>query len=582
MKNLLLSVWTTIVFAGVTAGLPQVLPAQNKAAELPPVTKTFAITHVNVISSPGTLLEDVTVIIKNGLISDVGKNVPIPGEAETISADSMFLYAGFIAGLTHTGIPRPEGNAQSQGDNRPPRENPVNPPADVAGIQTDQKVIDLFDANEKSIAGMREAGFTIAHIVPRGKMLPGSGAIVLMREGKSGELILRKNTAQFSQFTGASGVYPATLLGVMAKWKELYHQASLGLEHETIYEKNPVGVTRPAYEAYIQAFYPVVKKEQPVIFKAENVLDIQRAMSLQKELGFSLMLAEVKQGWDLTSKIKSQNVPVFLSLELPKEIAGKKPEEAKKDSAAKEMSLVEKEKAELEKKQLEAYHLHVSQAAAFEKAGVPFGFSMLEAKPKEALSQIRTMIKNGLSEDAALAALTTSPAKLLGISNVTGTVEKGKIANLVLTDKPLFEEKSAVKYVFVEGKKYEMNEKPAGGKSSASADVLKVVAGTWNLVISPPQMSALTGKLVIKNEGGSLSGNISHESPEETITADLDAVESDGKDLRFSYSFDMGGQMATVEVSATIEDNKFSGTMTVGELGSFPIEGEKEASPENN
>lgn len=580
MKNFLFSVWTTIAFAGVMAGLPQILQAQNKAAELPPVTKTFAITHVNVIPVPGTLLEDVTVIVKNGLIVSVGKNLPIPGEAEVLAADSMFLYAGFVGGLSHLGIPRAE-TPRNQGEERTRPSNPVNPPADVAGIQTDRKAAELFDPSDKSIAAMREAGFTSAHVVPRGKMLPGSGLVTLLGDGKASQLILRENTAQFSQFAGAAGVYPATLLGVMAKWKELYSQTKYAIDHETAYTQNPTGVRHPAYDPTLRAFYPVVRKEQPVVFKTENVLDIYRAISMQKEMGFSLVLAELKQGWELTDKIKSQNIPVLLSLDLPKEVEEKPITDKSDAKPEKEETPAEKEKADLEKNRLEAYKLYASQASAFEKAGISFGFSMLEAKPKDILSQIRIMIKYGLSENAALAALTTNPASILGLSNVMGTVEKGKMANLVITDKPLFAEKSTIKYVFVDGEKYVMSTKPAGSKSATNPDAVKAVVGKWNIV-TRSQMGERTGVLVIKNEGGTLSGTISFEGPNGSISNDLDVVEFDGKELNFSYTFEMQGQSAEVETDAAVEGNKFTGTMTFGEFGSFPIEGEKESTPENN
>ncbi|MEZ4777563.1 MAG: amidohydrolase family protein [Bacteroidia bacterium] len=581
MKNYLCYVGTIFCLVFLIIVSPGLLWSQNKASELSPVTNTFAITHVNVIQSPGVVLEDVTVIVKNGLIVSVGKDVAIPGEAEVMAADSMYLYAGFVGGLSHLGIPRTE-TARNSGEERTRPENPVNPPADVAGIQTDRKAVDLFDPSDKSIAAMREAGFTSAHVVPRGKMLPGSGMIVLLGEGKANQLVLRENTSQFSQFTGAPGVYPATLLGVMAKWKELYSQTKYAMEHEAAYAKNPAGVRHPEYDPTLQALYPVVRKELPVVFKTENVLDIQRAISMQKEMGFSLMLAECKQGWELTDKIKSQNIPVFLSLDLPKEVEEKPVRTGKaEETATKEETPAEKEKAELEKRRLEAYKLYASQASAFEKAGITFGFSMLEAKPKDILSQIRIMIKYGLSENAALAALTTNPASLLGLSNVMGTVEKGKMANLVITDKPVFAEKSAIKYVFVDGKKYVMSTKPAGSKSATNPDAVKAVVGKWNIV-TRSQMGERPGVLVIKNEGGALSGTISFEGSNGQMSNDLDVVEFDGKELTFSYTFDMRGQSAEIEATAAIEGNKLSGTMTFGEFGSFPIEGEKESSPENN
>ncbi|MBK8887681.1 MAG: amidohydrolase family protein [Saprospiraceae bacterium] len=121
------------------------------------------------------------------------------------------------------------------------------------------------------------------------------------------------------------------------------------------------------------------------------------------------------------------------------------------------MEKVEKnpEKEAFDVKKEQSIKEYLSQAALFEKQGILFGFSFLNVKPSDIKNNIRTLIENGLSEDAALAALTTNPAQILGINNVSGTVEKGKIANLIITDKPYFNEKSAVKYTFVDGRKYE-------------------------------------------------------------------------------------------------------------------------------
>ena len=205
-------------------------------------------------------------------------------------------------------------------------------------------------------------------------------------------------------------------------------------------------------------------------FKAETVREAQRVLTLQKELGFSLVLGELKEGWGLASKLKSSGAKVFLSLDLPEDKSKKK---AKTDSAATDtapQTRAEKEQEALEKRRQEAYARYVGQAAAFHKAGIPFGFSTLEVKGKDVKNNLRQMIAHGLSEDVALAALTTQPAQLLGLSRMMGTVEVGKMANLVVSDQPYFEEKSKVRYVFVDGKLFEY-------KDSRKRKVL--VVGMW-------------------------------------------------------------------------------------------------------
>jgi imidazolonepropionase-like amidohydrolase len=127
------------------------------------------------------------------------------------------------------------------------------------------------------------------------------------------------------------------------------------------------------------------------------------------------------------------------------------------------------ERKALEKRKADFVALHTGQATSFQKAGIVFGFSTLTAKPKDIPSNLRRIIKAGLTEDQALAALTTNPASLLGLSDRLGSIDAGKVANLVISRKPYFDEKSKVQYVFVDGVMYKIEskepEKPAEKKA---------------------------------------------------------------------------------------------------------------------
>src|SRR5690606_11299639 len=134
-----------------------------------------------------------------------------------------------------------------------------------------------------------------------------------------------------------------------------------------------------------------------------------------------------------------------------------------------------------------------------------------------------TMIEKGLSEDKALAGLTTVPAKMLGLSEMLGTVEKGKIANLVVTDKPYFTKESNVRYVFVDGKLYEYEAKKPAKKEDEN---VKVSAdGKWCYNINSPGQSS-TGTVAIKSEGAKLSATIAN--PEDASVGPLENVVRSG------------------------------------------------------
>ncbi len=497
-----------------------------------------------------------TIVVKDGLILSVGKNVSIPPDAIVIKADSMYAYAGFIDGLSNTGVLKPKD------DRREPPKDRSNPPPDLAGITPQLDVRDFLDAGDKSIEDLRAVGFTVAQVVPYGRMLPGKGAIVLLGGASADEMVLVNNSALFSQLSGAQRMYPGTVMGVMAKYRQLYRQAVISHGYAGMYAANRSSLERPTTDRILESFYPVIDGRQPVLFKTEEVLETQRVLTLQKDLGFSLIIGDLKQGWDIISEVKTSNAKVFLSLDLPE----KKKEEKKEANAAKDSP----EKVALEKRKEEFIMKYASQAAEFQKAGFTFGFSTLSSKSKDIHSNLRRMIEAGLTEDQALAALTTSPAQLLGLADRMGSIDAGKMANIVITDKPYFSEKAKVRYVFVEGMPthYEVKETKKGNPN-AKVDL----SGSWSMTTETPQGDT-EGKVNFKKEGESYTGTISGGRLPEEIT--MDAVELDGNKLQFSYTVSFNGQTITVECSGTIEGENFSGTASIGQFSSFPMEGIKD------
>lgn len=542
--------------------IAQMLPAQNSADELSPVTQTFALTNAKIVQKPGQVIEKGHIIIKDGLIHAVGANVSIPVDAKVIAADSLTIYAGFIDGLSYTGIPRPENNR----NNRPTVKHPGEPGNKLAGIQPELHAKDAIKANDKSIADLRKNGFTVAQVAPRGRMLPGSTDLVLLAGESADAMLLKAGSGLYSQLAGANRVYPRTVIGVMSKYRELYKQAEQAQSHEKAYAKNPQGMKRPGYDPALRAFYPVINQEKAVVFKASDVKSAYRIFNLQEDLGFPLVLADVKQGWHIIDEIKQKNIPVYLSLELPN-VKEKKKEEEEEEVSEEVKKFQDRQQAELKK--------HQEQAATFEQAGIEFGFSLLSTKSKDIRPNLRTLIKNGLSENTALAALTTVPAKQLGMSNILGTVEKGKIANLVVTDESYFAEKSNVRYVFVDGQPFEYEVKPKKKKGDASKKV--DVAGTWNYVVKAPDQER-EGKLTLKNDDGELTGTISN--PNTGQDGPVQDLELNGNELSFTTGFSMGTQQLTLQFNLIIDGDDLEGNVSVGEFGTFEVEGQRSSTPD--
>ncbi len=552
--------------------------------ELRPVTSAYAITNVNIIQAPGKKIEMGTILIKNGLISSVGKGLSIPADAIVIKADSMFLYAGFIDGLSRAGVSKPKEEAS-----REKVKDPGNPAPERAGITPQNDVRNFLNAADKSIEDLRNLGFTVSQVVPFGNLLPGQGSIILLGGKSADQMVLVNNSAIYSELSGASGVYPATTMAVMAKWRELYRQSSQAKAYQNSYSSNRTGLERSASDRVLEAFYPVIDQRMPVLFKSEKMLDTHRIFSLKNDLGFSLMIGGVKEGWPIVNKIKASGAKVFLSLDLPEELKkdDKKDEkkdekktdakeEVKKTEAAKPKTIADLEKEALQKRKTESIASYTSQASVFAKAGVPFGFSTLDVKAKDIVPNLRRMIAAGLSEDAALASLTTVPAQLLGLSDRMGTVEIGKMANLVISDKSYFNEKAKIRFVFVDGLLYKMDIKnenlPAGQAGKFDSNAKVEIEGTWSTVTQSPQGNT-EGKITFKKDGSSYSGSVSGGRLPEPVNAN--DVSLDGNKLTYNYTINFGGNSIKVEVDVTVDGDSFKGNASVGQFGSFPIEGTK-------
>ncbi len=561
-----------IFFILIDLILPFQLQAQEESREkeMAPVSATYAIKNATVIQSPGRKIVNGTVVLKEGIILSVGKNVPIPADAIVIQGDSLFIYAGFIDGLSHAGVIKSKDDLSRE---RP--KDPGNPSPESAGISPQNEVRNSLNPSEKSVEELRGLGFTTVHVVPYGGMLPGHGAIIQLNGKKADNMVIEDNFSFFSQLTGAPRVYPSTIIGVMAKWRELYRQSLQLKNYALLYASNRTGLNRPISDRILESFYPVIDKRMPVIFEADQRLEVNRILTLQADLGFSLMIGDLKEGWDVIEKLKASGTKVFLSLDLPEKISG---EEKKDPNSPDKKTEPEKDKPKvvtpeteaLEKRRAVSMALYDGQASAFQQANLKFGFSTFSAKPKDIRPNLRRMITAGLTEDQALTALTTHAAQLLGLTDRMGSVEQGKIANLVICDKPYFHEKSNVRYVFVEGIMYQY----------APGDVLKSVpnlviniVGTWTVTTEGFQGKP-EEKVTIQQDGNNFSGSVTGGELEQA--ASLESIGLNGSTLMFSYNVQDGGQSYKVNVQATVEGDTFKGTATRGNFGNFVIEAQKD------
>jgi len=530
------------------------LQAQDRWDSAIPLSDEYVITGATVYVTPTDVRQDVNLWIADGKVKQIG-NFTIPLAAEVIEADSMYIYPGFILGASHAAIPKPK-------DDKPDRPSRPGTPTDAqAGITPEKSAVDQLSGKSGDIEGLRKQGFTLAHTVPHGKSFPGQGAVILLGSNPEGKdelpitsQVLKQKHSLYSTLRGSGRMYPSTVIGVMAKWRELYRGAELAHQHEELYARDK-SVDRPSYAHSFTALYPVISGKQDVYFATGNALAARRVAALQEELGFALVMTDVTETWDIMSLLDE---PFLLSLDLPKE-----PAESKDKKMTDEMKMHHD-------RQMKSYHMYLNQADTLAHAGKKYGFSQGEAKTTDLMKNIKMMVAEGLSEVEALTALTTTPADLLDVSDVTGSLRTGMMANLIISNEPIFTEKSKLRYVFVEGTMYEYN-KAKKSDAKVNGDVASVL-GSWSYTADVPG-ETITGVVTIVDNDGTLGGTMV--SDQDGETTELESVGLEDDELTIGFVMEQEGFDMPMSITVTIDGDTFTGTVSAGQFGEFPFSGQK-------
>ena len=528
--------------------------AQN-SDEPKPLPDTWLLTNAFVTTRPGFTLPDQDILIRDGVIEQVGKDLLPPFDARVVAADSMYIYAGFISAATHAGYK--EEKEKEKVDIK----DPDNPPNDYAGITPQRTATEYLDPSSSDFEKLREQGFAIAHVLPKGKMLPGKSTVVSLNDVTAlDQRIMTPTYTSYAQLASSGGrAYPSTVIAVISKFKALYRQAQDLHSYKQTYLANPLGMQSPMVSEEHQALIPITQKQETVYFKAESALDIHRVLALQKELGFSLILTETHQANEVIDKIKASNIPVLVSLDFPEDI------EEVKDSTILTDSMIA-----FRKRKADAIDRRIQQANDLQTAGVVTGFSMLNVKPGDLHKNLRKAADMGFSDDIILAALTTGPAQLLGLQRVAGTIEKGKMANVVIMDKPFTDKEAKIKHVFVKGCKYDYNDKPSQGENLKGDTNF---SGTYNYeleVMGQPQR----GQLIVADEGDGYAVKVSgDDDPDDFEEAKNLAVDKDK--MTFDMQVENDGFTMDIDFDITFSEDGFEGTISIAQFGSFPIKGTK-------
>ncbi len=538
------SIWV----AGLLAAMA--VPTQAEPPSPPPY---YAITNVNVVTGTGKVLEGATVLIADGLIEAVGTGVTVPGDAWAIDGEGMNLYPGMIDAMTTVGqkgedsAPGGMGGPPGRGD-QPEIRGPEDRPNTTTWLSAAERLGD-----DNRVEKWREAGFTAAVTVPDQGIFAGQATLINLGEGRDPrEQIVATPVAQRVSFSSPGGFrsFPGSLMGTLAYIQQVFEDAKYYSSAGAAYVSNPNGRERVTHDRSLEPLVSAIQSGTPFLLPAQLPREFDRALAISDTYGLKTILYGGHGAYDRLDRLEKSGTPVLISLNWPE---------------------VEKDRDPDADTPLRTYYhrrMAVATPAKLAASGIPFAFYSADlASTAEIFEGVRKAVDAGLSNDAALRALTHDAAAIYGVSNRLGSIEQGKIANLVLASDWPWTEDAEIVAVFVDGRRFDMQE-DEGPTTPPAQDV----SGTWDIVMQSPRGARdLTAELEM-----SADGKVTGEITGEQGSTVMDDARMSGDLLRFETTRSMGGQSMTASWSLTVEGERLSGTMSAGPM-SMDISGERTA-----
>lgn len=519
---------------------------------------TYAITNARIVTVSGPVIERGTVVIRNGLIAAAGANVSAPSDARVIDGAGLTVYPGLIDSYTNLALPEaapgpsPGGGGgggfllqQLQQQQRPPSgPNSTQP----AGLQPEVMIEDMIRPGGAEIESWRSAGVTTALTSPRSGIWMGQSALINLSGDTPQQMIVRSPVAMHVGFTPLrTGTYPGSLMGVFSTLRQMMLDAQRYRDAMQIYERNPRGTRRPDTDRSLAALIPVIDGRMPVVMIANSEREINRALDLASEFKLKLIIAGGQDADKVADRLAKQDVPVLLSLNLPRRTTAALPE------ADPEPLRVLRERVQAQQ-----------TAGKLAKAGVRFGFqSGSMTNISDLMTNANKTIENGLQPLDALRAFTIWPAEILGVKDQLGSIEVGKIANLTVTRGDLFDRNSRIAHVFIDGRPVDLRPATGGGPMNIGQG-RNTLAGSWTVIVNLGQGDR-TISLTLQQEGERITGSISGPLGAGEIS---NGSASNTGEVRFTVSVNVEGQTKEATFTGNLANNQIRGNVTI--VGSAP------------
>ncbi|MFL6247490.1 MAG: amidohydrolase family protein [Thermoanaerobaculia bacterium] len=487
----------------------------------------YAITGGTLHPVSGPAIANGTLVIRGGLIEAAGASVNIPADAAIVDVPGAHIYPGLFDAQTSLGFTAPKDASE--------------PSPDTFAIRGVKVSEDDADAR-------RATGVTTILTAPSYGIFQGQSAILNLGSGTAEVNAIRTPAAlQIAFNPRKTWTYPDSLMGVIAFLRQNFLDAQQHAAARDLYERAPAGLKRPEDNAALEALRPVLRRELPVVFLADSAEMIRRAQSLARELNVRYVISGARQAYAIANEMK--DVPLLVSVKWP---VAPTDQEDREDQPL---------------RVIRNRQLAPTTPATLAKSGATFALVSGSGKAGDFLPGIRKAIENGLSADDALRATTLAPAQIFGVDRQLGSLERGKIANVVVSDKPLFDKDAKVTRVFVDGREMRLPKEEKKSETSPASPI----DGTWSLNVRAPQ-GGVSIQVTLRAEDGQLTGTFAGDRG----SGDIRAGTFDGTKFEFTIS-------ANAQNAAESSDWVFRGTLTGDAmsgnvsttLGSFEFSGSK-------
>lgn len=535
----------------LAAFLPSAFAAEPTPSGFRPTATVFK--NAKVILAPGQVIEKAHLLVRDDRISAVGPDIVIPPDADVIEADGLSIFPGFIdAGASiflQDAKPQPvEGRAIE-----------IQKYA-LAGMRSDDRngltpefaAAEHLAIKQEDQDRYRQSGFVAVHVLPMGRIASGRGTVVNLASLPTRESLLVPMsfaTLQLSERGG--GEYPATLMGVHAHLRQVFLDAQRHTTQQRLFSEQVTGIARPATDPALEALAAMRTPQVKTAFIATTRDDHDRALNFAAEHQLQPVIWGGQDAWRVLDRLKKESVDVIAHVDF-----GDEPKTDAKPSDDPYTDQPEPQSVREHKRNV--WKERVSGLTALQEAGIRLAISSRDGKaPADLLKGLRQAIANGMNRDAALAAITTQPAAILGLDRELGTIAVGRPAYFVAMTGAFDNDQSKVRYVVINGYRYEYHKdaKPVAPSAPGEPGPLQV-AGNWTVEIDSAD-GKTRAELELTQSDRTLSGRFKSDQADGRLASGKATKDS----IEFVVSIGAGDQAISLKFDAKLEGDALRGNL---------------------